>query len=179
MSREQKSAVRRHKKNTGRVKIAIGALILLVCVAVTIALTKKSNEPTTVADVEEGECFNGELDDLSVVDCGEPHARELFKILPPADANAAYPGEDALRTEQGNVCTLELLAYYGGTMETAQAAGLELFPVVPSEAQWNDGAKDTFCLVGPSTDQSIAGSIKGQGGGTAGATTTVPPAPGG
>jgi hypothetical protein len=146
-------------------------------VAITIALTKKSNEPTTVADVKEGECFTGELEDVSVVDCAQPHTRELFKVLPPTDANAAYPGQDALLQSQGNACTLELIAYYGADVPTASAAGVELFPVVPSEAQWNDGVKDTFCLAGPADNKGVSGSIKGKGA-APGTATTAPPAGG-
>src|SRR4029453_19019343 len=48
LSREEKSKVQRHKKNTGRFKIAIGALILLVCVGATIVLTKKKGEPEKI-----------------------------------------------------------------------------------------------------------------------------------
>jgi molecular chaperone DnaK len=177
LSREQKSQVKRHQKNTGRIKVAIGALILLVCVAITIALTKKSNEPTTVADVKEGECFSGELDDVSVVDCDQPHTRELFKILPPADANAAYPGQDVLTESQGNACTLELISYYGADVPTASAAGVELFPIVPTEAQWNDGVQDTLCLAGPADNKGVSGSIKGKGA-APGTATTAPPAGG-
>jgi hypothetical protein len=145
-------------------------------VAATIALTQKSNEPTTVADVDEGECFNGELDDLSIVDCDQPHARELFKIVAPADPNVAYPGEAALNESQGNVCSLELVGYFGAPIEVATAAGIDLFPVVPSEAQWNDDVKDTLCLAGSSGGESVVGTIKGQGAAAAGAATTAPPA---
>jgi hypothetical protein len=184
LSREEKSQVQRHKKNTGRFKIAIGALILLVCVGVTLVLTKKSSEPKTIADVKEGECFNGDPDDLSIVDCGQPHTRELFKVLPSsAAADAAYPGEDALRTEQGNSCSLELVAYYGAGVDVATGAGVQLFPVVPSEQQWTDKVRDSFCLAGPSNNRPVTGSIKGAGAAGAapagGATTTAPPAAGG
>jgi actin-like ATPase involved in cell morphogenesis len=180
LSREQKSAQRRRKKLTGRVKIAIGCLILLVCLAATIVLTQKNNAPTTIADVKEEECFRGALDDLTVVDCAEPHERELVKILPPTDPNVAYPGQDALTTEQGNACSIHLTAYYGAGVDVAQAAGIQLFPVVPTEEQWNDDVKDSFCLIGPDSG-TVTGSIKGTGAAAAGGGTTVPTtaAPGG
>jgi actin-like ATPase involved in cell morphogenesis len=177
MSREQVSAVKRRKKTTGRVKIFLGFLILLVCVVATVVLTQKSNAPTVIADVEEGECFTGQADDLKIVDCADPHNRELFKILPPTDPNVAYPGQDVLTTQQGGACTIHLTAYYGADVPTAQAEGIELFPIVPTEEQWNEDMKDSFCLAGPASNQTTSGSIKDQGvpaGGTTAPTTAAP-----
>jgi actin-like ATPase involved in cell morphogenesis len=175
MSREQKSAVKRRNKNTGRVKIGIGFLILAVCVLATIAITRESNAPTTLADVAEGECFNGDIGDLDVVDCDRPHAREVFKVLPPADADAAFPGDDQIRTNQGNACAIHLTAFYGADVATAQAAGLELFPVVPNEEQWNEGVQDSFCLVGAANGGSVSNSVEGLGAAAAGTATTAAP----
>jgi actin-like ATPase involved in cell morphogenesis len=163
MSREQKSQVKKKKKSLGRVKIAIGALILLVCVVATIALTKKSNAPTTLADVEVEECFNGEFTDVTVVDCGEAHSFELFKVVQATDPSVAFPGQEALTTEEGNICSLELVTYFGAGVDVAQANGIDLFPVVPTEKQWDAGETDTFCLAGPSDGSGVQGSIKGQG----------------
>jgi hypothetical protein len=163
MSRYEKSQVRRKKKNIGRVKIAIGALILLVCVAATIALTQKSNQPTTLADVKEGECFTGELDDVTVVDCGQPHQRELYALVDPTNAEGAYPGEDVLLTDQGNICSVEFVTFFGATVEVAQTNGIDIFPVVPTEAQWDAGEKQARCLTGRSDNSAFSGTIEGQG----------------
>jgi hypothetical protein len=182
VSREEKSRAKRHQKNTSRVKIAIGALILLVCVGITIALTMKNNAPKVLADVKEGQCFKGEFDDLTIVDCGASHTSELVKIVPPddAEANAAYPGKDALTQSKGNICSVNFVQYFGAPVEVATAAGIELFPIVPTEAQWNDGVKDSFCLAGKADQSEFKGSIKGQGAAAtppAGGTATTAAAP--
>jgi hypothetical protein len=140
-------------------------LILLVCVAATIALTQKSKQPKTLADVKEGECFTGELDDVTVVDCGQPHQRELYALAPPPDALAGgdFPGQEALTTELGNICSVSFVEFFGASVEVAQTNGIDIFPVVPSEPQWNDGEKDGICLTGKTDNSAFSGTIKDQG----------------
>jgi len=173
---EQRSRQRRRQRTKSRIGIVVGALILVVCVVVTLALTAENNAPQTLADIEVGQCFLGaDLNDVEAVDCDQAHHGELVAVLPPTDANAAYPGEEALHTQQNEPCAVQVEQFFGGTRDILQQRGVQIYPVVPSESQWNDDITDTFCYVGASDpSRTITGSVEGLG---AAATTTVPAAP--
>ncbi|MGH9212672.1 MAG: Hsp70 family protein [Acidimicrobiales bacterium] len=176
-TQEQRKRTQRKQRRRSRLGMLVGGLILVVCVAATLALTARQNEPDSLADVEEGECFLGDdLSDLEIVGCGEAHRGELVAILAPADANAAFPGEEALHTEHDEACALRVEEYFGGARADLQALELNLFPLVPTEAQWNDEMRDTFCYVGPNDQgETVSGTIESEGAAAAAATTTVPP----
>jgi len=173
---EQRSRQRSRQRTKSRIGILFGALILVVCVVVTLALTAENNAPQTLADIEVGQCFLGaDLNDVEAVDCDQAHHGELVAVLPPTDANAAYPGEEALHTQQNEPCAVQVEQFFGGTRDILQQRGVQIYPVVPSESQWNDDITDTFCYVGASDpSRTITGSVEGLG---AAATTTVPAAP--
>jgi actin-like ATPase involved in cell morphogenesis len=163
LTREQKQRVKTKQRRKGAFGKVVLVLILLAAVLATIVLTRKSNEPTTLADVEEGECYVGDdLNDLEVVDCAAPHTGEVFKILPAADPDGAFPDEAALTTQRDS-CTLELTTFFGAGAEVALQAGFELFPIVPNEAQWDEGQTDTFCIVGKADGTNFEGSLAGAG----------------
>ena len=140
-----------------------GVLVLLVALLVTVALTAKGNEGQTVADLDVGDCFNGEVNDLDTVDCADAHAGELFAVAAATDASIPYPGEEQARLDGGNVCAVELGTYYGADTATATANGVELNPVAPTQEQWDAGETDTYCLAVPAEGGSMQGSIKDQG----------------
>ena len=140
-----------------------GVVVLLVAILATVALTAQGSEDQTVADLDVGECFNGEVNDLEVVDCAEAHAGELFAVAPAADASIPYPGAEQARLDGGNVCAVELGTYYGADTATATANGVELNPVAPTEEQWDAGETDTYCLAVPADGGVDAGLDQGPG----------------
>jgi molecular chaperone DnaK len=158
-------ARRKRERRKGRLMVALGALVVVGAVAATAVITAEQNKPETVADLDVGECFNGKPDDLETVDCSESHEGELFALAPPPDPEAAYPGADALRTDAGSVCVMELVDFFGATADVALDNGIEVSPVTPSKAQWNDGNTDTFCVAVPADGTALGGSIKGKGAG--------------
>jgi molecular chaperone DnaK len=162
---EAKAKRQRSDRRRRRLSIGIGVLVLIVAVLATLAITAQSSEETSVADIEVGQCFNGDANDLDVVDCAEPHAAELFAVAPAADASVPYPGADQARTDGGNACALQLVAYYGGETGVAAANGLELSPIAPSQEQWDAGDTETYCLAVDADGGSLQGSIQGQGAG--------------
>jgi molecular chaperone DnaK len=172
---EQRNRQQRKQRRKSRVGMLVGAVVLIACVIVTLALTAEKNSPETLADVEVGECFLGEeLNDLEVVDCDEGHHGELVAILDPADPDADYPGETALHEEQDEACAVAVEDYYGAARAIAQQAGVQIYPIVPTEAQWNDDLKGTYCYVGAADpSRTVAGSVEGQGAEIT--TTTAPP----
>ncbi|HMG44440.1 MAG TPA: Hsp70 family protein [Acidimicrobiales bacterium] len=164
LTREQKERVKTKQKWKGRAGVVVLFLILVVAVIATIALTQKGNEPDTLADVAEGECYLGEdLNDVDIVNCGAAHNGEVFKVIPAPDPDGAFPG-DAVMTQQKDACSLELTAFFGAGPDVAVAAGLQLYPQTPSEAQWNDGVTDTFCVLGQTDiSQTSTGTLKNAG----------------
>jgi hypothetical protein len=145
--------------------IALGAVLLLGAIGGTVVLTANGNKKETVADVEVGECFNGDANDVSTVDCTEPHEFELFHVAAAPAPDGPFPGDDTALTDGGAACTLALTTYYGAPIETAVANGLDIKPIAPTEAQWDDGSTDTYCLAfnpdGEALDQSIEGAGTG------------------
>jgi molecular chaperone DnaK len=162
---EAKAKRTRSARRRGRLSIGIGVLVLIVAVLATLAITAQGNEETSVADVDVGDCFNGDANDLDVVECAEPHGAELFAVVPAADASVPYPGAEQARTDGGNACALQLVAYYGAETGVAAGNGLELSPIAPSQEQWDDGDTETYCLAVSADGGSLQGSVHGQGAG--------------
>jgi Septum formation len=162
---EAKAKRTRSARRRGRLSIGIGVLVLIVAVLATLAITAQGNEETSVADIDVGDCFNGDANDLDVVECAEPHAAELFAVVPAADASVPYPGAELARTDGGNACALQLVAYYGAETGVAAGNGLELSPIAPSQEQWDDGDTETYCLAVSADGGSLQGSVHGQGAG--------------
>ena len=145
--------------------IALGALVLLGAGLGTAVLTANSNKKETVADVEIGECFTGDANDVQTVACDEPHQFELIAVAAAPDPDIEFPGADTVTTDGGSACVMALVEYYGATVDVAAGNGLELVPIAPTEAQWNDGDTDTFCLATDANGEALDQSVKGLGAG--------------
>jgi hypothetical protein len=145
--------------------VALGALLLVGAALGTAVLTADSKKKETVADIEVGECFTGDANDVKTAACDEPHEFELFAIAPAPAPDAAFPGSETATTDGGNACVTALVEYYGATADVAAGNGLELVPVAPTETQWADGETDTYCLATDADGEALDQSIKGQGAG--------------
>ncbi|MHA7985077.1 hypothetical protein ACX9R5_04650 [Rathayibacter sp. CAU 1779] len=101
-------------------------------------------------------------DTFTVVDCGTPHAAQMvYTSVFSTDANAAYPGADALAGQINALCSrpgvLNLDA--AGQYDDAQLQGS--YPV--TDKQWKAGQRSYFCFVNRSSGQPITGSLQGPG----------------
>ena len=162
---EARQRRQRADRRRRRLSIGLGVLVLLVAIGATVALTARSNEKTTVADLAVGDCFNGDANDASTVGCEQQHRYELFSVVEAVDPSIPYPGAEPARTDGGNLCRLALVEFYGAPNETAAADGLDIDPVSPSEDQWNDGETETYCLVFAANGNALQGSMRGKGAG--------------
>ncbi|HEX6425969.1 MAG TPA: Hsp70 family protein [Acidimicrobiales bacterium] len=155
------------RRRSARRKRVLGGVVAVVAIVGGLlayaTLTAGDDTPATVGDVEVGECFNGNPNELDTVACTEPHQFELFHVAAAPDPAAAFPGADKVREDGGSTCLLALVDYYGASADQAAADGLDLDPVTPSEAQWNAGETDTFCLARRADGAALDSSIKGQG----------------
>ncbi len=143
--------------------IALGLIVVVVAVAATAVITANGNKKETVADLAVGECFTGGPNDVSEVACDEPHQFELFAVTEAPDPAIDFPGEAKAQEDGGSACVLALVDYYGATADVAVADGLELTPVSPTQAQWEDGDTDTFCLANDAEGNALEQSIEGKG----------------
>ncbi|NNC12293.1 hypothetical protein HII28_10440 [Planctomonas sp. JC2975] len=101
-------------------------------------------------------------DTFTVVDCGTAHAAQMvYTGVFSTDANAAYPGADALAGQINALCSrpgvLNLDA--AGQYDDAQLQGS--YPV--TDKQWKAGQRSYFCFVNRSSGQPITGSLQGSG----------------
>jgi hypothetical protein len=162
---DAKSARRTSERRRKRVMLALGVLIAIGALVATAVITADANKKETLADMAVGECFTGDPNDVDVVGCDEPHQFELFAIAAAPDAGVAYPGADKVYEDGGSACLMMLVDYYGATGDVAVANGLQLDPIAPSEAQWNDGDTDTYCLARSAEADALDASIEGHGAG--------------
>lgn len=162
---EARAARRRSERRRRRLMVALGGVVVVAALVATLVLTADSSAEQTVADVEVGECFTGGANDLEVVGCDEPHQFELIAVAPPPDPAADFPGDEAATTDGGNACALAIPDYYGAAVEQFLADGFEMVPIVPTEAQWQDGDTDTFCLAADSAGGALDESVRGKGAG--------------
>ena len=161
-AKQQRRTSERRKK---RLMLAVGVLVVIGALLATAALTASSNKKETVASLGVGDCFTGEPNDIDTVDCTEPHQFELFAVAAAPDPAAAFPGADTALTDGGSVCAVALVGYYGAATEVFVSNGLELEPIVPTEAQWRDGQTDTYCLARDADGQALDQSVEGKGAG--------------
>ena len=134
---------------------------------VTVAPTASTSaEPTSVFDLDVGDCFSVESDELTsvvVVDCEEPHEYEAFAVLDHEAGEAdPFPG-DELMLEYGNTeCQAPFQAYVGVEYETSIWFITSVFP---SEETWATGDREIVCTLNQQDADSepiaVTGSAEG------------------
>lgn len=139
------------------VVVVLGALLGYVL------LTRDDGATSTVAGVAVGECFSGTPNEVVKVGCTQPHRFEMVAIAPAPDPAAPFPGAEKALEDGAGACVTALADYYGASADQAVADGLELSPIAPTEAQWNAGETDTFCLARRADGSDLDASIKGRG----------------
>ncbi len=160
---DAKEKRQRSDRRRNRLSIALGVLVLLVALLATFALTANGDEKTTLADIEAGDCFNGDdFNDISAVDCAEQHQTQLYEVVAAPDPQAAFPA-DTVQTDGDAACSTALDAFYGATSDVAAQNGLGIKAIAPTEEQWNDGVTDTYCLVQDIDGNALQGSMAGKG----------------
>lgn len=113
----------------------------------------------SVGDLEVGDCFNSDDEEVSEVDgrpCDEPHQYEVFAV---EDYEAdAYPANiDAVFEE---ICVPPFGAYVGEPYATSALYATILHP---SEEGWNDGDHEFICFLHEQDESAITGSMRSSG----------------
>lgn len=108
-----------------------------------------------------GDCFNddgsdGQVSDVPIVDCSEPHDNEVFHTFEVADGE--YPGDDALQTQAEEQCIPAFEEYVG--IEYASSR-LDVFPITPTEGSWSEGDREVICALYDLELAELEGSMQG------------------
>ena len=121
---------------------------------------------TSVFDLEVGDCFSAESDQLDtvlVVDCAQPHEYEAFHVFDhDAGADAPYPGDDALFDFADTECQPPFEEFVGHDYQTSI---WYITSLTPSEETWADGDREIVCTLNQQDENaepiSVTGSAEG------------------
>ncbi len=123
-------------------------------------------EATSVFDLEAGDCFSVESDELTtvvVVDCEESHEYEAFAVLDHEAGEAdPFPGDDAMLEYANTACQPPFQEFVGIEYE---ASIWYIRSVLPSEETWAEGDRELVCTVhqqdADSEPIAVTGSAEG------------------
>jgi hypothetical protein len=117
-----------------------------------------SGEDVSVFDLEVGDCFsggeNGEVSEVSVVDCDDEHAYEVFALVDhEAGPDDAYPGDEELEEFADDQCTGdEFESYVGISYDVSIYYSTWL---TPTERSWDElGDREVVCVLYEPEDPS-------------------------
>ena len=121
---------------------------------------------TSVFDLEVGDCFSVESDELTtvvVVDCEQSHEYEAFALVDHEAAEAdPYPGDEAMLEYGNTACQAPFQAYVGSEYETSIWFITSVFP---SEETWAAGDREIVCTLNQQDADSepiaVTGSAEG------------------
>jgi hypothetical protein len=108
-------------------------------------VTKKGT--STVEELRVGDCAldpgTGLLSEVTVVPCEQPHTAQVV-AKPLSAVKGDYPGDSAAASESGDLCVAALKAVVDQTRVTAT---MSLVSAHPNATAWDEGVRDTTCLL--------------------------------
>lgn len=138
----------------------IALLPCLFLVGLGLSACQNAVKPS---EVKLGQCFQASDEllhakqnpsTLSILDCTDPHNSEIIGVKT-LDSDK-YPGLEALSAIAMDYCPKAFQDYSGEKFSESNA---ELYPLLPSEASWNDSKKHQLACVAlslPERDTSLA-----------------------
>jgi hypothetical protein len=142
----------------------MGAVIfvLLIMVVAALVLVADDEAGQTGGDfgLAVGDCFN-EPDPDGVVNCNDAHEGEVYVIAEFDDGpGEAFPGDTRLKTRAAQTCFARFEGYVG---QKFLDSALDFEPIVPPEANWDDGLRAFMCAVVDPARDPLEGSARGSG----------------
>lgn len=114
----------------------------------------------SVFDLRPGDCLDppdgvtGEIADLPVVPCDEPHRQEVFALV--AHDDEVYPGATEVATWADGACVNALEDGF----ERSLADGVYLSYLLPTFEGWNtEGDREAVCVLVFPTEGQVTGSV--------------------
>lgn len=116
-----------------------------------------------VFELAVGDCFDtaaagGEVSDVPIVDCSEPHDNEVFHTFEVEDGD--YPGNEALVARAEEECIPAFADYVGTDYASSR---LDIFPITPTEGSWSDGDREVICALYDLELEKLEGSMQDRG----------------
>ena len=122
-----------------------------------------TGEDRTIFELAVGDCFlsddePGDVANVRVVDCEQPHLYEVFALLEhDAGADEPFPGEDELQ-DFADACRDDFEEYVGTDYESSR---WYITTFTPSEDTWAGGDREVICAIGNEDDSEWTGSAEG------------------
>lgn len=115
-----------------------------------------------VFELAVGDCFDrstetGEISDVPVVDCDEPHDSEVFHTFE-VEGDDEYPGGEALVAQAEEQCLPAFADYVG--LDYADST-LDVFPITPTDGSWAEGDREVVCALYDLEQDELEGSMRG------------------
>ena len=133
--------------------LALAALVVSAC---------GGNGP--VFTLEVGTCFDdteeSQVSSVPEVDCAEPHDNEVFAVFDYTETDT-FPGSEALNAAATDLCIAQFQDYVG---EAYIDSTLEVFPIIPTEASWDEGDREVICGLYNIDFSKLTGSMRGSAG---------------
>jgi hypothetical protein len=128
-------------------------------------------EPDTVyvGDLCVGDCFDmpesaeesGEIDEVRLIPCGDPHDTEVFALVElPTPVGEPYPDEDQLATEGEDLCKASFESYVGVPYVNSS---LWMSVIYPGPSEWRKGDRAAACLLLEEDARKMDESVAGRG----------------
>lgn len=119
-----------------------------------------AGDSTDIFTVSVGDCVNagnstGEVSEVPVVACSEPHDSEAYASVLMEDGE--FPGDEAVSQRAGDECTAAFAGFVG--LDFA-ASELDFAFYYPTESSWAQGDREILCLVVDPAGRST-GSLAG------------------
>lgn len=134
------------------------AVLLALVTAVALSGCSEGN----VFELAVGDCFDdtaelggGEVSDVPVVPCDEPHDNEVFHTFEVPDGE--FPGEEALVALAEETCVPAFEEWVG--IEYASSS-LDMFPITPTESSWSTGDREVVCALYDLEQEQLEGSMQ-------------------
>jgi hypothetical protein len=115
-----------------------------------------------VFQLKVGDCFNGastgDVADVKVIDCAQPHDAEVFSAFPYPDAPSDYPGAAPVKALAESTCKTNFASFVGISYDNS-AFGLSYLQ--PTAESWKTGDRTIDCLITSGDTTQLTGSAKG------------------
>lgn len=136
------------------------ALALVLALLVTAACSGN------VLELEVGNCITvpneGEVTNVEIVDCAEPHENEVFALVDhPAGDDEEFPGAEALSAFATEECQGDRFEEYVG--QPYAESPLFASSLNPGETTWGEGDREVVCLLRTQDGSDLTGSQRGSG----------------
>jgi hypothetical protein len=117
-------------------------------------------DTTDVFTIKVGDCLNdggttGEVSEVPLIDCAEPHDSEAFASIMMDDGD--FPGDTAVSDQAIADCTTEFNTFVGLDY---QESTLDFAYYYPTEESWANGDREILCLIVDPAGQ-VTGSLEG------------------